>query len=454
MNKKITFLIALLLITALILTTLAQGSCSNMPDSQYTSANAKTLQSNQTIAGQISPPNFGSSTIIHQSKPTLPKDEAQPVRLEKEPLSTPIATRQADGSYSYDLLDSQNHWWEIDYWANGGGQLPTWIVEGQFTAVDNTIDGLESGDVIMYLPLNVMFGTSASNGIWFQFQVYLTDSSADMWIWDNRVYDPWGYADYHSTHIEDVTYTPGHTYYFSITTNFVDTIRFWIEDYDNSDHWEKTNWNWDIVSYDIVYSEVAFSPASAIEGYTTNSELTNVPFFRTDTGLDLYNHWHGYSGSGRPTGISTETWGSPGSYIWAMNGHNNIGSVNRYGNYGYGNCVNPNNIIGPLPNYNWADYWGGNPGDGGYLIGNMNTMSGGDIYIWAKTSPSYISTLYVYVSDDDYNWYQIAGPLYISSTYNVPYSLGSVDWGFRYIAVVGFDSGYSVNMHVDCAYAL
>lgn len=89
------------------------------------------------------------------------------------PVWTPIVREETDGTSNVDFsaLDTQTRWGYQTYWANpSGGQLPQ-KMSGEFVAVSNTFGGLQSGDVVMYLPLNVAYGTSTSNCVWFQFDI-------------------------------------------------------------------------------------------------------------------------------------------------------------------------------------------------------------------------------------------------------------------------------------------
>jgi hypothetical protein len=125
-----------------------------------------------------------------------------------------------------------------------------------------------------------------------------------------------------------------------------------------------------------------------------------------------------------------------------------VSSIISTTNYGYGNANNANNLIGSQDGQ-YANIWGGNPGDGGNIIASMNAESGGNIYIYGYSTNGYYSDLYVYVSWDNYHWTQIGSMLRI--TQSTPYwiSIGSYTGDFSYIAVAGYDTGYSVNLHLD-----
>jgi hypothetical protein len=68
----------------------------------------------------------------------------------------------------------------------------------------------------------------------------------------------------------------------------------------------------------MLYDTSMFSPASAVEGYTTNTQLTNVPYFQTKVGYGIATFWHSPP-SGAPSGISSDVnVDSSGYYYWYM----------------------------------------------------------------------------------------------------------------------------------------
>jgi hypothetical protein len=79
----------------------------------------------------------------------------------------------------------------------------------------------------------------------------------------------------------------------------------------------------------------------------------------------------------------------------------------------------------------------------------MDAPAGGTIKIHASSHQGYLSDLYVYVAaDDNFNWIQVA-QIRITSQYLQFYSVATVHSGFLYIAVAGYDSGFSVKLHLD-----
>jgi hypothetical protein len=193
---------------------------------------------------------------------------------------------------------------------------------GRFVAVSNTIGNLAVGDTVLYLPLNVAYGTSSTNCVWFQFDVQLDPNNVASWyIWDingpGTNVNMWPDGDYHYTPI-GIVYTPGHEYNFSLLTSGTNTVTFTISDNTAPASWSCSTWVWTVPSLSMRYDTLVFSPASAVEGYTTNSQLTNVPYFQTKVGDGITTFWH--SGpSGAPSGISSDVnVDSSGHYYWYM----------------------------------------------------------------------------------------------------------------------------------------
>jgi hypothetical protein len=93
--------------------------------------------------------------------------------------------------------------------------------------------------------------------------------------------------------------------------------------------------------------------------------------------------------------------------------------------------------------------YGGNAGDGGSIVGEMNSVSNGDIYLWGYSASGYYTYLHVYVS-----YYPDSGWVETSAQQVDP---GAAHWidcnsgsNFRYIAIAAiYDSGRSANIYID-----
>ena len=245
---------------------------------------------------------------------------------------TPRLMQAFDGSLSVDnnLATGQTEWWSIDYWANTlGGQLPS-KMNGTFVAVTNTIGNLNANnnDCIIYEPLNVAYGTSTFNYVWFQFVVYFFANGRIAWsIWDF----PNGTSGFSNT-IPTDKYTPGHTYNFELTTSGTNTVTFTLQDVTTSWFW---SWGMTVPGVSLQYwtSQTAgcYSPASCIEGYTSNNQLTNIPYFQTYLGYGETTYFHRDS-SGIPSGIGTQVLGGSGYFNWSMIGtQHQLTTTTNYG---------------------------------------------------------------------------------------------------------------------------
>lgn len=126
-------------------------------------------------------------------------------------------------------------------------------------------------------------------------------------------------------------------------------------------------------------------------------------------------------------------------------------SVVSYAAIGSGAVNSPNNILGSAPNGAYTQLYGGNPGDGGTIDVYLNAQvaSGSAVKLYCYSASGYYSHTYVYVSNDNINWYQVSngyvsgGPGWVN--------FGNAPIAFRYVAVAVYDDqGYSANLFVDC----
>jgi hypothetical protein len=252
--------------------------------------------------------------------------EADTIKEIELPLSTPLV--RADGGIDFPYPDN-NHWWIIDYWNETGGSLPTKMI-GSFIAVKNTFTELIQDDAVLYLPLNVAYGTSPTNCVWFQFDLQMNNplndiDSVDMLIWDIR--GPGDTDDDYRYTIIPFDYIAGHEYYFSLTPSGSSTITFFIQDKTTSVSWSISNWHWKVPNTNLLVNASMFSPASAVEGYTTISTFLNVPFFQTKVGENISAHQHEFTSTEFvPSGITTTCFavGASGFWNWEMQRPPNI----------------------------------------------------------------------------------------------------------------------------------
>jgi len=213
-----------------------------------------------------------------------------------------------------------NHWWLINYWN-------AWSYYGSFVAVPNSITGLSSGDDVLILPLNLAYGAS-TNLEWFQFDI---DFNGGANGWPNNIW--WGIwnvdapsgcsvslpnSNYHPNTI-GLTYTIGHAYHYQgsiVGANF----RFQIWDDSAGTNWYR---DFTVPSTSQVSDSYCFSPASAVEGYTSPASVSNVPYYQFTIGYGMTSFNFGPFGSGLPTGLSTDQrnlGGSPSLWHYEMTG--------------------------------------------------------------------------------------------------------------------------------------
>jgi hypothetical protein len=208
------------------------------------------------------------------------------------------------------------HWCLTHYWFT-----PSQMT-GEFVAVSNTMGNLGPYDIVYILPLNVAYGTT-SNLVWFQFAIEITSSSLTWALWDNSWIDG-SDMEYHRTSI-GIDYHVGDYYQFSMTASGTDTATFTILDITANQTWSSSYTVPDvtllqnpIVQAYLVGSGTAFSPASAVEGYTTNPSLTTVQYFQFKIGTGI-SSYRAYGGWAKPSGISSDVHvGSSGYYYWYM----------------------------------------------------------------------------------------------------------------------------------------
>lgn len=125
-----------------------------------------------------------------------------------------------------------------------------------------------------------------------------------------------------------------------------------------------------------------------------------------------------------------------------------VSSIAYTGGYGSYAVNNPSNLIGPNSDGASVHLHASNYGDTAQIIGELNAVASGDIYIYGCSgSGGYYSDLYVYVSYD-YNSWDLVSVQTITAT--SPYSIyiGEAS-NFRYIAITGYDSGNSVCLYLD-----
>ena len=413
--------------------------------------------SNATSVTPISPPSIGGSTHIIQVNATtiatVPVLPSANITSSTHPYLTPHLIKQANGTITAQEISPAQQTdgtWLTDYWATqSGGQLPSYLA-ASFNAAPNTFDNLGSGWVD-YEPLNVCYGSSSSDWIWYQLVVTFNGGGVAPFfgLCINPSWQPNDYYTY-GVYIPG-GYVVGDTYlaqFVPFVYNGVNEVMFWIENVNAQQTW--TTYSYDDLTppgTTLIYQFQAYSPASCVETWNmgTGYTVTNCPFMEADiTSVATY-----YSSGSAPYGIQTTVTSGDGNYYWSMLSQNSfdVSSITYYGTYGYGSVSNPNNLVGNR-DYYYANIGGPNPGDGGYICGQMSGVAGGNIWICGYSTSGYYSNLYVYVSMDDNTWYQIGNYITISSPGPYWISVGYYA-DFKYIAVAGYDTYDSINLHLD-----
>jgi hypothetical protein len=133
---------------------------------------------------------------------------------------------------------------------------------------------------------------------------------------------------------------------------------------------------------------------------------------------------------------------------------NLVSSINSYGHEGAGSVTNPNNLRGANDGL-YTTLYGGNRGDSGWIVGNMNTPATGHVYVYGYSSAGYYTHLIVSVSNDGYSWNTLSSQT-INPTTN-PYYIdcGSTTYAFNYIKFYApDDTGMSARINLDAVHVL
>jgi hypothetical protein len=209
---------------------------------------------------------------------------------------------------------SGSHWCIVDFLCDSTGYNMPSQLWGEFVAVQNSMVGLQYGsdwhDGIIYLPLNVAFGTAddfiQGTAVWFQFGIEFQPDQQVGWnIWNSI--GGWNNEWQYSATPITIPYIPGDRYNYEITTSGTNTVEFKIINLDTGALFTNSEWEYTVPTLDMTYDQGAFSPACAIEGYTSSSELGSVPLFQTWIGSQITGHFRRDfpSEDAIPVGINT-----------------------------------------------------------------------------------------------------------------------------------------------------
>jgi len=198
----------------------------------------------------------------------------------------------------------QTRWWRINRWNS-----PTQMF-GQFVAVENTFQGLASPDWVAAIPLNVAYGTT-TDFVWFQFGIRFDSGQVTpvMDLQNNIWRTGMQTMQYNHNYITDPSYVANHIYSFSLAVTGSNTATFVLIDTTTASSWFR---DFTVPSTNLLVDPVvaptggvAFSPASAAEGITSNPTLTNVPFFQFQVANNINSYVYRQPVQ-PPGGISTD----------------------------------------------------------------------------------------------------------------------------------------------------
>ena len=390
-----TLLLGLLLISAAC--TIMTSNAKALPSTSSIKNTQTSPENNSTLTGNNMPPPIGGPVTHYSTNEKYLPPSATVISNQSLPMLIPSGLNNGSVNQSVSPMYT-THWYMMDIWSTQSGNNMPQYMDGTITAVANTIGGMQSGnDYVAYLPMNVAYGTT-TNFDWFQFGIIFWQGGSC-----NFQFDWYLDATGNQNNVDVLMpYTPGDSYDFSFTTSGSNTVTFTLT-CSQYNPWTDT---FTVPGTQLLhYPGGGFSPCSAVEGFTESS-LTNVPYVQTYLGYGESTYYYIAGGQTPPSGITTGVWGAgTGYFLWAMTGENDMASLtSQTGGIGYGSVNNPSNLLNAQDG-NYATIYGGNPGDGGQIVGQMSALSGGNIYVYGYSSSGYYSNLYVYVSTDDSTWY-------------------------------------------------
>jgi hypothetical protein len=196
--------------------------------------------------------------------------------------------------------------------------------------------------------------------------------------------------------------------------------------------------------YDEVYIDDVTEYDNSYEGMVSWGErlydIGEYDFtFNIATIMDYYDWWGWYSDYDTfyiHVIVSEEP-----SYYWGQ-------SISWTETYGAGSAVNnPGNMLDD-PDENYGQLYAPNYGCLARVSVVLNDVAHGNIQVYGYSVSGYYSLFYVYVSNDDYNWNLVSSQVVSSSS---PHwiDFGTYASNFRYVLLIGYDNGNSVNLHID-----
>ena len=250
---------------------------------------------------------------------------------------TPVAPPNSTSKTTFQpqtFGQTTNRWWIIDYWNTPQGAFPGYSTS--FTAVANTIGNWATQESILILPINIAYGTSNTNCVWFQFSIEFFYDGSVVWDIQNNICPATTLSEYHITDV-GIPYVIGDSYLASMSPTSSTQATFSITDTTSTASWSMV---FSIPSASVVYDSSTFSPASAVEGvpYRTSPSYTNVPYFpfTVQHGQTATSHLAtASSGYNPPTTLNTyhAQSANAGTWIWAMEGTPAVTSTDKTSYY-------------------------------------------------------------------------------------------------------------------------
>lgn len=231
-------------------------------------------------------------------------------------------------------------------------------------------------------------------------------------------------------------------------------------------YWGAYLWDYSISNWDLIYSQTHDRPAGHSRGWDTYEAYydgtwpTNTQILKASEIKIQYNNGNWYYVDAGHGGFELDDWpgGFPVSHgwinyyysWWAGVSRNYAAVFLRKETYGGGIIQNEYGILGDFPMNNNALFIDSSKGATSKIFAQMNVQqAGGHIKVFCKSQSGYTSDLYVYVSNDNSNWYPVGSWIGVGQTTPRWLEIGYYSSPFRYISVVGYYNTRPVYLYID-----
>jgi len=106
---------------------------------------------------------------------------------------------------------------------------------------------------------------------------------------------------------------------------------------------------------------------------------------------------------------------------------------------GSGYVSNAYGITGSAPDGNLAFIYGINTGAGGHIVGVLNSVTNGEIRVYAASVHGYNTRLQVFVSNDNVNWVSMGSRTVYDGTGWQWVNFGTYNNNFKYIGIAAIN---------------